>query len=144
MQRRAADQPPCKLGSIRSFCYCRDAYRAVAPATNTEAMTFKALLDDWAGEQAPTKTREAYSIHLDNDDAARVHALADLFPGVDEIRIITDLLSAALEQTEAAIPYVPGDKVIREDEFGDPVYEDVGLMPRFLELVRQHRKEIEV
>ena len=106
-------------------------------------MTFRALLDAWAGEQVPSKTREAYSIKLSNEDAARIHALADLFPGVDAERIISDLIAAALEQTEAAIPYVAGDKVIREDEFGDPVYEDVGMMPRFLELVRRHRKELE-
>ncbi len=105
-------------------------------------MTSKALLDAWAAERAPVKTREAYSIRLNNEDAARVHALADLFPGVDAERIISDLLSAALEQTEAAIPYVPGDKVIREDDFGDPVYEDVGLTPRFRELVKAHRKRL--
>ena len=106
-------------------------------------MTSKALLDAWAAERAPAKTREAYSIRLSNDDAAKVHALADLFPGVDAERIISDLLSAALEQTEAAIPYVQGDKIIREDEFGDPVYEDVGLTPRFRERVRAHRKRLE-
>ena len=72
-----------------------------------------------------------------------MHAFADLFPGVDAERIISDLLAAALEQTEAAIPYVQGDRVIREDEFGDPVYEDVGLTSRFRELVRAHRKRLE-
>ena len=106
-------------------------------------MTSKALLDAWAEQRTPVKTREAYSIRLSNEDAARVHAFADLFPGMNAERIITDLLSAALEQTEAAIPYVAGDRVIREDEFGDPVYEDVGLSPRFRDLVRQHRKRLE-
>ena len=105
-------------------------------------MTSKALLDAWAAERAPAKTHE-YSIRLSNEDAARVHAFADLFPGVDAERIISDLLAAALEQTEAAIPYVQGDRVIREDEFGDPVYEDVGLTSRFRELVRAHRKRLE-
>jgi len=103
-------------------------------------MTFKALLDAWAAQQAPAKTVETYQVRLRAEDAAKIHALADLFPGVDRERVITDLLSAAVEQVEAAIPYVPGDKVIREDEFGDPVYEDKGLTPAFLELVRKHRK----
>ena len=44
-------------------------------------MTFKSLLDDWAAEQEPTRTSETYEIHLATKDAARVHALADLFPG---------------------------------------------------------------
>ncbi len=106
-------------------------------------MTFKSLLDAWAAQQQPTRTSETYKVHLATEDAARVHAFAELFPGIDRERVITDLLSAALEQIEAAIPYVPGDKVIREDEFGDPVYEDKGLTPEFLDLVRKYRKQLE-
>ena len=106
-------------------------------------MTFKSLLDAWAAEQEPARTSETYSIHLATEDAAKLHALADLFPGVTHERVITDLLSAALEQVEAAIPYVPGSAVIREDEFGDPVYEDKGLTPRFLDLVKKYRKQLE-
>lgn len=106
-------------------------------------MTFKALLDAWAAQENPAETRERYSIRLTTVDAARVHALAELFDGVDEERIITDLLSAALDELQAAIPYEAGDKIIRDDEFGDPVYEDRGLTPRFLELARRHKESLE-
>ncbi len=99
-------------------------------------MTFKKILDSWAADEAPDKTAEAYSIPLNVKDAARVEALAELFPGVDRERIISDLLSAALDELQAAIPYEPGDKVIQEDDYGDPVYEDVGLTPKFLDLVK--------
>ena len=61
------------------------------------------------------------------DDAARLHALAELFPGRTREQIITDLLGAALQEVAAAMPYVPGKKVISTDEQGDPVYEDAGL-----------------
>jgi hypothetical protein len=105
-------------------------------------MTFKSLLDAWAAADAPATTSETYDIHLSVEDAAKVHALAELFPGIGHERIITDLLSAAVELTEAAIPYEPGDKVIREDDFGDPVYEDTGMTPRFLELVKKYRKQL--
>ena len=105
-------------------------------------MSFKTLLDAWAAEEAPTRTSETYQVHLKTEDAAKIHALADLFPGVEHERVITDLLSVAVEQIEAAIPYVPGDKVIREDDFGDPVYEDTGMTPEFLELVRKYRKQL--
>ena len=106
-------------------------------------MTFKALLDAWAAEHEPTRTSDTYEVHLTTEDAAKVHALAELFPGTGVERVITDLLSVALEQVEAAIPYEPGDTVIREDDFGDPVYEDTGLTPRFLDLVKKHRKRLE-
>ena len=103
-------------------------------------MSFKSLLDTWATAETPARTSETYEIHLRIDDAAKIHALADLFPGIDRERVITDLLSVAVERIEAAIPYVPGDKVIREDDFGDPVYEDKGMTPQFLELVRKYEK----
>ena len=66
-----------------------------------------------------------------------------LFPAVPNERLITDLISEALDEVETAMPYVAGEKVIREDDHGDPVYEDVGMTPRFLELVRQERQHIE-
>jgi len=106
-------------------------------------MTFKDLLDDWSKENPPKKTAEHYAVRLTIDDAARIHALADLFPGVDTERVITDLVSAALDEIEAAIPYEAGDEVIREDEFGDPVYVDAGMTPRFLELVQSHKSALE-
>jgi len=106
-------------------------------------MTFKSLLDAWAAAEVPAKTSETYEIHLTVEDAAKIHAFAELFPGTGHDRIISDLLSTAIDQTEAAIPYEPGEKVIREDDFGDPVYEDTGMTPQFLELVRKYRKQLE-
>jgi len=106
-------------------------------------MTFKALLEAWKAQEKPRLTRQSYAIRLTTEDAARIHALGELFDGIDEERIIADLLSAALDEVQAAMPYEPGDKVIRDDEFGDPVYEDRGLTPRFLELARRHRESLE-
>jgi hypothetical protein len=77
------------------------------------------------------------------DDAARLHALAEMFPGRTREQIITDLLSAALQEVAAVMPYVQGTKVISTDEQGDPIYEDAGLTPRFAELTRQYKKKLE-
>ena len=106
-------------------------------------MSFKGLMDAWSAQQEPAKTRQDYSVKLPLNDAARLHALAELYPDVAAERLITDLLSAALDEVEAAMPYVPGDRVIREDDHGDPVYEDVGMTPRFLGAVRKHRQSLE-
>jgi len=56
--------------------------------------------------------------------------------------MVTDLLGAAIDEVEATMPYIPGSKVIREDDHGDPVYEDAGMTPKFLELTRKHRKTV--
>jgi hypothetical protein len=106
-------------------------------------MSFKSLLDSWNKQAPPAKTATDYPVRLSVDDAARIHALTDLYPGTDKERIITDLLSAALDELEAAMPYVPGERVIREDDHGDPVYEDTGPTPRFLELTKDYQKKLQ-
>ena len=78
-------------------------------------MSFRALLEKWQSQPAVTKTPAQYQIRLDVDDAARVEALADLFPGIDAETVIADLLSAALNATEAAMPYEPGDEAVAQD-----------------------------
>jgi hypothetical protein len=105
-------------------------------------MKFKELLDSWSETARPVKTSREYAIRLNVDDAARIHALADLFPGHSEEDILSDLLSVALHEVEGAMPYRPGAKVISHDEQGDPIYEDAGLTPRFGELVKKYRQEV--
>jgi hypothetical protein len=104
---------------------------------------FKPLLDRWKKETAPARTLREYAIRLDLDDAARLHALADLFPGQPIEVIISDLLRSALDEIAAAMPYERGPKVISRDDQGDPLYEDIGLTPRFVELTRKYKKSLE-
>lgn len=106
-------------------------------------MRFKELLDSWQQTAAAVRTADEYTVRLPIDDAARLHALAEMFPGRTPEQLITDLLGAALQELEAAMPYVRGTKIISTDEQGDPVFEDVGPTPRFIELTRKHRKRLE-
>jgi hypothetical protein len=57
--------------------------------------------------------------------------------------ILSDLLCASLDEIAAVMPYEPGSKVISSDDHGDPLYEDVGMTPRFVELTRKHKKELQ-
>ena len=104
---------------------------------------FKGLLDRWKKEQVPAKTAKEYAVRLSLDDASRLHALAELFPGCRIEHLITDLLHAALDEVAAAMPYEPGPKIISRDDQGDPSYEDIGLTPRFVELTRRFKKDLE-
>lgn len=105
-------------------------------------MSFSSLLDRWEGRAAPQLTAAEYAVRLPLDDAARLHALAEMFPACSREQIITDLLSAALRELAASMPYVRGTRVISTDEQGDPVYEDAGYTPRFAELTRKHRRKL--
>jgi hypothetical protein len=106
-------------------------------------MRFKELLESWQQGAAGARTATEYAVRLSVDDAARLHALEELFPGRTREQLITDLLSAALQEVAASMPYVPGKKVISRDDQGDPVYEDAGLTPKFAQLTRKHRKDLE-
>jgi hypothetical protein len=104
---------------------------------------FKPLLERWKKTPAPARTAAEYAVRLPLDDAARLHALAELFPGQSIEEIVTDLLGAALDEIAAAMPYEKGPKVISRDDQGDPVYEDIGLTPRFVELTRKSKKNLQ-
>ncbi len=106
-------------------------------------MKFKPLLDRWKKVAEAPKTAREYPVRLPLDAAARLQALAALFPGQSVDDMITDLLTAALDEIAAAMPYEPGPQVISRDDHGDPVYEDVGMTPRFVELTRKFRKELQ-
>lgn len=102
-------------------------------------MAFKELIEKWQSEPVVIQSERDYMFKLDIDDAAKIDALTALFPAIDAETVIADLLHKALESLEAAIPYEAGDRVIQEDEFGDPVYEDAGLMPDYVKLVREYK-----
>ena len=106
-------------------------------------MGFKELLESWRAGAAAPRTVKAYAVRLPVDDAARLGALADMFPGRTPEQLITELLGAALKEVAAVMPYVPGPRVISTDEQGDPAFEDTGPTPRFMELTRKHRRKLE-
>jgi hypothetical protein len=105
-------------------------------------VSFKELLASWQERAAAPRTAKAYAVRLPVDDAARLDALAELFPGRTHEQLITELLGTALKEVAAAMPYVAGTRVIARDEQGDPVFEDVGPTPRFMALVRRHRRRL--
>ncbi|MFA7552956.1 MAG: type 1 pili tip component [Spongiibacteraceae bacterium] len=96
------------------------------------------LLTLWEHTASSQLTQEEFNIRLPVEDAAKLHALADMYPRRSMTDILTDLLSAVLTDVESSLPYVRGDTVVALDENGDPLYEDVGPTPRFLELTQKH------
>jgi hypothetical protein len=107
-------------------------------------VSFKELLESWRAQAAAPRTAASYAVQLPLDDAARLAALAEMFPGRTREQLITELLGQALKELVAAMPYVPGTRVISTDEQGDPVYEDAGPTPRFMALSRNHYAALEL
>lgn len=88
-------------------------------------------------------TKQAYAIRLSLADAARIEALAEMYPNMGVEEIITDLIGSALDELETSMPYVQGTRVIAKDEFGDPIYEDIGPSARFHAAAKRHREALQ-
>lgn len=101
------------------------------------------LMNEWESSASGHLTAKEYRLQLPLHDAAKIAALVDMYPRRNEMEIITELLTAALNELERAMPYVQGDKVIARDDRGDPIYEDVGPTPRFIALSTKHRVALE-
>jgi len=102
----------------------------------------KSLLKKWETAADRQATKRAYSICLPVRDAARIEALADMYPSNTLEQLITDLISASLDELEASMPYVQGTQIIETDEFGDPIYEDVGPSTQFQAATQKHKGEL--
>ncbi len=102
------------------------------------------LIAEWEKHAAPKKSAREFTLKLPLYDAARILALSEMYPAKSEGQIITELLGAALDELEESFPYVKGETVIAEDEYKDPIYEDIGLTPLFLRKAQEHVEQLEL
>ncbi|MFI8739319.1 pilin assembly protein [Stutzerimonas zhaodongensis] len=105
-------------------------------------MKISELVREWESSATGRMSTVQYTIPLDVESAARLAALAEMYPKRSTEELLGELVGAALEGIETSLPYEQGSKVISTDEQGDPIYEDVGPTPRFLALSRKHLERL--
>lgn len=98
---------------------------------------FAALLEQWELHASREEGKVECQTSLFESDVVRIAALAELYHMRFE-DVVSSLIHQALHEVETKMPYVPGDKVIRVEE-GEEIYEDIGPMPRYLEIQRRLR-----
>ena len=101
-------------------------------------MTLRDLVQTWEKTSSKPLTDTSIHVRLTTSDAAKIAALAEMYPSRTPEQIVAELLSAALNELEHSLPYIPGDHIAEFDEMGDPIYEDVGPTGKFVELTRKH------
>lgn len=104
-------------------------------------MLLRDLVTQWESTAHGVLTKESYAVNLLVEDAARLDALAEMYPKRNKEQLISELLSAALGQLEASFPYVQGTNVVATDEMGDAIYEDIGPTPRFMALTKKYLQQ---
>ncbi|MBU2887278.1 type 1 pili tip component [Gilvimarinus agarilyticus] len=100
------------------------------------------LLAHWEKSAKGQLTQNQYAVRLPIIEAAKLEALAQMYPRLTVEQLISDLLSAALHEVEESMPYVKGSEVVAKDEFGDEVYADEGLTPKFQQLSQNKLQEL--
>lgn len=101
-------------------------------------MTLRELIGIWEKSPNSLKTDDEYAVKLSKTDAAKIAALTEMYPSRTTEQIITELLTAALNELEYTLPYVQGETISTVDELGDPIYEDVGPTSRFNQLTQKY------
>ena len=96
------------------------------------------LIQEWEEASKAEPTVKVVPIQLSSFDYARVRALAEIFPARPEAQILSELVTAALDEIEEAFPYIQGKQVIARDEFDDPIYSDEGLTHKFEILTKRY------
>ncbi|MCW8900776.1 MAG: type 1 pili tip component [Gammaproteobacteria bacterium] len=104
-------------------------------------MHIKELPEKWASTGRIQKPVMNLNLQLPLELSANLMALKDIYPGRTLEQLLLDLLTAAIDELEESFPYKQGIEVIAEDEFGDPMYQDIGLTPCFLELTKFYRNK---
>ncbi|MFJ5295140.1 pilin assembly protein [Pseudomonas sp. SLFW] len=105
-------------------------------------MKIRELAKHWEDSAKGRLTKTGYAVHLDVEAAARLAAIAEMYPKRSAEELLGELIGAALEDLEASFPYIKGQHVVATDEEGDPLYEDVGPTPRFLALSRRYLQDL--
>ncbi|WP_225307553.1 hypothetical protein [Nitrincola iocasae] len=102
---------------------------------------FSALLLKLERHATERKGQQSVTLPIHQEDLFRLQALCEVYAvSLDELG--PALFQTLLQEIEARMPYRPGARVIREED-GDPVYEDIGPTPRYLEIIRRLEKASE-
>lgn len=104
-------------------------------------MSIRELVNVWGQLPKRDGTVRQVNINLSVTDSAKLKALSELYPQRREEDIVTDLLSAALDEVAAVFPYEQGKEIVGYDEEGDPMFNDAGKTARYLELTRKYQKQ---
>jgi hypothetical protein len=99
------------------------------------------LLKSWENHAQTANLKSQVHVQLFQTDQVRIKALAHTYK-MSEEDVLCSLIHEALNELEAKMPYIPGDKVIRVED-GEEIYEDVGPMPDYLEAQKKVQTHLE-
>ncbi|SDX54181.1 hypothetical protein [Nitrosomonas oligotropha] len=97
----------------------------------------------WSAPDNTRLTSKQYSFRLPVHVAAKIAALCEMYPSRTKTEIVGDLLSSAIDEFLAGLPYVQGKYVGTNPETGEKIHLDAGPESKFWQLANEHYREIE-
>ena len=97
----------------------------------------------WSAPDNTRLTSKQYSFRLPVHVAAKIAALCEMYPSRTKTEIVGDLLSSAIDEFLAGLPYVQGKYVGTDHETGEEIHLDAGPEAIFWKLADKHYREIE-
>lgn len=106
-------------------------------------MKSSTLHNVWSAPDNTRLTSKQYSFRLPVHVAAKISALCEMYPSRTKTEIVGDLLSSAIDEFLAGLPYVQGKYVGTNPETGEEIHLDAGPEDMFWKLADKHYREIE-
>jgi len=103
-------------------------------------MSVKDMMSNWLRHNNSRLVKKQTSIRLPVHTAAKIEALCEMFPSKTKNEIVTDLLSAALDDVYESFEFVAGEEILIKDE---EHYLDIGDRKTFIDLVNKHFQTLE-
>lgn len=97
------------------------------------------LLSELENRARRVASEREVTLKIEHEDLIRLKALAEVY-GLSVDEVTACLLHRTLVEVEEKLPYRAGSRIIRVED-DDPVYEDIGPTPRYLEAKRRFEKE---
>jgi hypothetical protein len=110
------------------------------------------LHDLWAGPDNTRLTSKQFSFRFPVHIAAKIAALAEMYPTKNRTQIVADLLTAALDDFEKHMPEAVGEAVDpkykeeianRVDKAGQKLFHLGGARGQFRAIANRHYRELE-
>lgn len=97
----------------------------------------------WTAPDNSRITSKQYSFRLPVHVAAKLAALAEMYPQKTRTEIVGDLLATALDELVKGMPFIQGRSYGFHPDSDEEIFEDVGPASRFWRLADKHYQDLE-
>lgn len=96
----------------------------------------------WTAPDNSRITSKQFSFRLPVHVAAKLAALAEMYPQKSKTEIVGDLLATALEEVVNGMPYIQGEYITTTPE-GEDIFDDLGPSTTFWNLADKYYRLLE-